>query len=147
MKRRLLAILILSILGVALSAYALVLHYGTGESACDFSAYLNCDVVNRGAYSEIAGIPVAVFGILGYLAIGIAAIVRMRSRPIARYDLLILSIGGFAFSLYLTYLELFVIYALCPVCVASAVVITAIWILAMIETYGSRNVDNRLPRS
>ncbi len=95
-----------------------------------------CHDVNFSPYSEIYGIPVSVFGILAYVVL--AAIILLEPRlQIARENgpLLVfgISLVGIAFTVYLTYLELYVIHAVCPFCVASAVFITLIFIFAIIR--------------
>ena len=95
-----------------------------------------CHNVNFSPYSEINGIPVSVFGIVAYLAILCILVLEGRVKiakengPLAIFGI---SLGGVAFSAYLTYLEIYVIHAICPFCVASAIAITFIFILAIIR--------------
>jgi uncharacterized membrane protein len=77
-----------------------------------------CVTVALSDYSDLAGIPVPYIGIGGYLAI--LASTLLRGDP-GRLAGAFLTLVGFGFSLYLTYLELFVIEAICQYCVASAV--------------------------
>jgi uncharacterized membrane protein len=92
--------------------------------------------VNFSPYSEINGIPVSVFGLAAYLAIVCILILEARLKfakengPLAIFGI---SLGGVAFTVYLTYLELYVINAICPFCVASALIITFIFVLAIIR--------------
>ncbi len=69
-------------------------------------------------YSHIAGVNVAVFGIIGYVLLLAAAAIP--GDP-GRFGGFLAAVVGFGFSAYLTYLELFVIDAICQWCVASAV--------------------------
>ena len=107
--------------GLAVSLYALKQHYAPlGGGACNVSATFNCDLVNRGPYGEIFGFPVAGLGVIGYVMMGILAIHFSKTKdPVIGKALLALLAGGLAFSLYLTYLEAFVIYAWCLICLAS----------------------------
>jgi len=107
--------------GFLLSLYALKQHYAPlGGSACNVNATFNCDLVNRGAYGEIAGFPVAAIGLIGYAMIGIVAMHFSKTKdPVIGKALLVLLAGGLAFSGYLTYLEAFVIGAWCLICLAS----------------------------
>lgn len=107
--------------GLSVSLYALKQHYAPlGGSACNVNATFNCDLVNRGPYGEIAGFPVAAVGLIGYLMIGIVAMQFSKTKdPVLGKALLALVAGGIVFSLYLTYLEAFVIGAWCLVCLAS----------------------------
>jgi uncharacterized membrane protein len=84
----------------------------------------NCEAVNSSRYAEIAGIPVALIGILGYLAI-IAVVVLEPRFPDQKEGLRLAFFGftltGTIYSAYLTYVELAVLNAICPYCVVSAV--------------------------
>jgi uncharacterized membrane protein/glutaredoxin len=122
-----LIILVLSALGVELSEYLTYLYYAKAHATfCAVGS--GCDTVRGSSYSAILGIPVPVFGVIGYLSIFILAFfisIPYRTKWLLLY---FLSLAGFAFSAYLTYIELFVIKAICPYCVASAVIITGILI-------------------
>lgn len=124
------ALIILAIAGICISGYALYLHYATSSGVCHFNATFDCDLVNKSDYSEILGIPVAVFGILGYAALWIGAALGEKKRMYALLTLYA-SIAGFLFALYLTGLEIFVINAYCIVCLSSQAVILAMMILSI----------------
>jgi uncharacterized membrane protein len=136
-------ILGLSVLGLALSTYSFLHHqqFVTG-SFCDLSTTFNCDIVNRGAFSVIAGIPVALFGIVGYAFLGIAAFLKRRSPMDRTLTLLLLlaSLGGLAFAGYLTSIEAFVLHAWCIVCLTSQFTILAISGLAVSVWYDEKNL-------
>ncbi|MEK7546085.1 MAG: vitamin K epoxide reductase family protein [Patescibacteria group bacterium] len=107
--------------GLLVSLYALKQHYAPlGGGACNVSATFNCDLVNRGQYGEIFGFPVAGIGVIGYVMLGIVAMHFSRTKdPVIGKALLAMLAGGVVFSVYLTYLEAFVIYAWCLICLAS----------------------------
>jgi len=107
--------------GMAVSLYAYRQHAAPlGGGACNVSDTFNCDLVNRGPYGEIFGFPVAAIGLIGYLVMGILAVHFSRTKdPVIGKALLAMLAGGLAFSAYLTYLEAFVIYAWCLICLAS----------------------------
>lgn len=95
-----------------------------------------CDTVNTSPYSEMAGIPISVFGLGMYLVL--AALLALEDRcefgqTYGRLAVFGLSLTGVLYSAYLTYLELFVIHAICPYCVISAVLITLIFALAVVR--------------
>ena len=128
------AIILISILGALDSIYLLVYKLTGNSQMCLGNG--GCHDVNFSSYSVIYGIPVSVFGLAAYLVI--AGIVLLESRlRLAKENgpLLVfgMSLAGVAFSAYLTYLELYVIHAVCPFCVASAIIITLIFILAIIR--------------
>jgi uncharacterized membrane protein len=77
--------------------------------------------VARSHYAHLAGINVAVIGIFGYVLLVVAALVPGDA---GRFGGFLTALVGFGFSAYLTYLELFVIDAICQWCVASAVVMS-----------------------
>ncbi len=87
----------------------------------------DCEKVNFSAYSEIAGVPISLLGLGMYLSMGTLAVARLR-RPDLRSAvwllLLVLTASGTLYSAYLTYIEIFVLQAICPWCVVSAILIT-----------------------
>ncbi len=121
------AILILSVIGFLLSVYLTYLHYTEGQTAfCSQGS--DCDAVRQSSYSSMFGVPVALFGAIGYALIFWFTYVSI-SKSIRWFLLYTISLAGFVFSVYLTYLELFVIKAICPYCVVSALIMTAIFIM------------------
>lgn len=129
------AIAVLALLGALDATYLLLGKLGiTSGYACSVTG--GCEVVNTSPYSEFLGIPVAAIGLLGYLAILIVALAAMQPRWLAdrRADLLVglLSGVGVAFSLYLTYAELFILRALCQWCVVSQLLVITIFVLSLV---------------
>lgn len=128
------ASIVLAILGAADAIYLLVLKYTQLEALCVGNH--GCITVNNSIYSEIYGIPVSVFGIAAYLAITGILLLEPRlelakeNGPLSIFGI---SLAGVAFSAYLTWLEFYVIHAVCPFCIASAIIITLIFILAIIR--------------
>ena len=133
-----LLIAILSVAGMADSAIALQRHYAKSDTKfCDFSQKFSCDVVNRSEYSTMAGIPVAAIGVAGYAALFILA-TFLKSRPETPTRLLITSLAGLAFALYLTYIEAYELTTWCILCVASLVLIILISTLSLMLKVRSR---------
>ncbi len=97
----------------------------------------DCETVQNSAYSEIAGIPVALLGAGMYAGVLLLLGLRRRGGPhqaeLALSAQLALVTAGVLFSGYLTYVELFVIYAICPWCVVSALLVTALFALTLYE--------------
>jgi uncharacterized membrane protein len=119
-------ILALSALGVMLSLYLTYIHFSESRAAFCASG-TDCDTVRQSGFSTILGVPVAAIGVLGYSVILIVALIAIKKRT--KWLLLyILALAGFVFSAYLTYLELFVIKAICMYCIFSAVLMTGIFI-------------------
>jgi uncharacterized membrane protein len=129
-RRILLAISLLALGGVLISSVSLYHHYGTSQSSfCDFGESFNCDIVNRSIYSMVFGIPVALIGIIGYLGLlGLATVYRAKAQTPAL--LLITSLAGLGFALYLTYIEAFLLAVWCILCLTSLTLIVAITVLS-----------------
>jgi uncharacterized membrane protein len=118
-RRLYLVIAILAVLGIALSAVSLNLHYRKSKTSfCDFGESFNCDLVNRSEYSSIAGVPVALIGVFGYAAL-LAFATFYREKAETPGILLVGSLGGLGFALYLTYVEKYVLSAWCILCLTS----------------------------
>jgi vitamin-K-epoxide reductase (warfarin-sensitive) len=120
----------LALAGMAVSAVSLQRHYAKSASAfCDFGEKFNCDVVNRSEYSSVMGIPVAGIGIAGYGVLFALATIY-RSRLATPLRLLLMAVAGFAFALYLTYVEGYVLDTWCILCLSSLALIAMITVLA-----------------
>jgi uncharacterized membrane protein len=125
---------------MAVSGYLLWVHWAGADALC--SGLGGCEIVNTSPYAEVAGVPVALVGLVGYallLALGLWAWLPV-GRP-AQADatgpsalwliplaIFGLSLVGLLYSAYLTYVEVFVLGALCPWCVLSALIISGIFI-------------------
>lgn len=97
-----------------------------------------CDVVNSSPYAYLLGVPLAYFGLLAYLVILFLLIFGEKInllKPYSVYLLFGISTFGFLFSLYLTYLEIWVIKAICQWCVVSAILMTVIFICTTIRLF------------
>jgi len=125
-----LAIAVLAVAGVVVSAVSLQRHYAKSASAfCDIGERFNCDIVNRSEYSSVMGIPVAGIGIVGYGALlALATIYRSRAETPLR--LLAAAVAGLGFALYLTYVEGYVLETWCILCLSSLGLIAGITVLA-----------------
>jgi uncharacterized membrane protein len=131
-RRLLLAITLLSVAGIAISSVSLHHHYGTEQTSyCDFGQMFNCDIVNRSIYSVVMGIPVALVGVLGYVTLLALATLR-RARAETPLILLVASLAGLGFALYLTYVEKFVLAVWCILCLSSLAVIAGIAVLSLV---------------
>jgi uncharacterized membrane protein len=127
------AIAVLALAGLFLALYLWLYKIGViGELQCGTGG---CEAVQASRYATFLGLPVALYGVAAYgtlLAVslvGLAPAFGARRGP--GVALATLATIGFAFTLYLTALELFVIHAVCRWCVGSAAIITAIWVLAL----------------
>lgn len=132
------AIAILALAGMIVSAVSLQRHYAKSASAfCDIGERFNCDIVNRSEYSSLMGIPVAGIGVAGYGALLLLATIY-RSQPTTPIRLLVAAIAGLAFALYLTYIEGYVLDTWCILCLGSLTLIAGIAALAGVVKWRSR---------
>jgi uncharacterized membrane protein len=106
----------LAIVGLLISAYLSWVHYMGVVPAC-LGGSGGCESVQSSSYATIFGVPVAVIGLVGYSALLFSASLR---GEVGIYLGFLVALVGVLFSAYLTYLELFVIHAICEWCVASA---------------------------
>jgi uncharacterized membrane protein len=131
-RRFYLAIAILAALGIAVSSISLNHHYRKSKTSfCDFGESFNCDLVNRSEYSTVAGVPVALIGILGYAAL-LAFATFYRDKAETPGILLAGSLGGLGFALYLTYVEKYILSAWCILCLGSLAIILTIAVLSVV---------------
>ncbi len=118
-----------SLVGVAIATYLVYVHYAGIEPICAAGGG-GCEKVQTSDYSKLAGIPVAVLGLIGYVAILASLFVR---GDLGRMAGAAIALSGFGFSLYLTYREIFTIEAICQWCVGSAVLMTVLALLTMVR--------------
>ncbi|MEP7324967.1 MAG: vitamin K epoxide reductase family protein [Gemmatimonadota bacterium] len=131
MKQRMAAAL-LSLVGLMVAAYLYLFKIGViGTMACGAGS---CEVVQTSRWSRFLGVEVSLLGVLGYAAmfgVSLAALQpALQQRRWLATLLLLLSAGALLFSLYLTYAELFLIHAICRWCVASAVIVLLLFLVA-----------------
>ena len=114
--------------GLAIAAYLTVVHYTDAAPVCAIAH--GCATVQQSDYAELAGIPVALLGLGGYVAILVSL---FRDGEGWRTATAFLSLAGFAFSAWLTYVEIVRIEAICIWCVGSAVCMTVLAVLAVVR--------------
>ena len=128
------AIAILALVGLFVALYLWLHALGCG-GAIKCGASGGCETVQTSQWAVFLGFPVAFYGVVGYLAVLIVALLALRPAALAerKWNVVLtgLATAGLLFTAYLTYLELFVIHAICRWCVGSAIVITLIWIVAL----------------
>ncbi len=127
------AIAVLSLLGLLVSLYLWLWKMGwLGDLACGSGA---CETVQLSKFGEMLGVPVAFFGVGGYLALLATSLVGIQptweKRRSPTLWLLTMSAVGLAFTAYLTILEAFVIRAWCRWCLVSAGLIAVIFALSL----------------
>jgi uncharacterized membrane protein len=125
---------LMSLLGLFVSAYLYLYKIGRiGTLACGSGG---CETVQTSQWSRFAGVEVALIGLVGYAMLFVVGLIALQPSSDGRRwpaDLLAaLAAGGVLFTAYLTYLELFVIRAICRWCVGSAAIIVSVLILALL---------------
>jgi uncharacterized membrane protein len=128
MTRRHATIAGLGLFGLGIAVYLTIVHYTGGQPICGISH--GCETVQTSKYAELGGVPVAVLGLVGYVGILLGLFVPGENGRLIRVSVAVL---GFLFSAYLTYLELFVIDAICQWCVGSAIVMTGLVITTVYD--------------
>jgi uncharacterized membrane protein len=122
-----LAMLLLNVVGLGVASYLTYVHYAGINPVC--TAGGSCLKVQTSIYSELAGVPVALMGLIGYVVILVALLAPEDER--SRFATVAFTVVGFGFSAYLTYRELFSIHAICEWCASSAVIMTVLMCLAI----------------
>ena len=121
-------LIVLSAIGVALAAYLTYIHYSGTEPPCSIKGN-PCSQVQKSKYSELAGIPVALMGLIGYILI--LGTLLARENETSRLATAGIALAGFGFSMYLTYREVFTLEKICEWCVGSATLLTIIMLLSV----------------
>ena len=118
--------------GVGVATYIAIADSGGGSPVC-VAGGSGCETVANSTYSHLLGVNIAIFGIVAYLLLLGAAALRGDG---ARMGGFAISLAGFGYSVYLTYLELFKIEAICEWCVASAVLMAILFGLNLLRMLG-----------
>jgi uncharacterized membrane protein len=126
--------IVLATLGLLVAIYMTIYKLTDNQTMCLGNG--GCSVVNNSVYSEVYGIPVALVGAVGYATILAVDILSGRWSALRNNGTLAifgLCLAGFLFTLYLIYVELALIKALCPFCVASQVIMTLLFVVAVVR--------------
>jgi vitamin-K-epoxide reductase (warfarin-sensitive) len=118
-------IAVLALAGAVVSTLALQVHYSTGTQPCSINATWDCGIVNHSSFAVIAHVPVAFFGIVGYIVLGVLALARQR------FLLFLAVLVGLGFALRLTFIEEYVLEVWCLDCVISQCIIGLITLLSL----------------
>ncbi len=123
---------VIALIGLGVAAYLTYVHYAGVTPVCAVAH--GCEKVQTSHWAKLAGVPVAVLGLLGYAAIlASLAVPSEGGRLVGAAFALV----GFGFSGYLTYLEVVEIDAICAWCDISAALMTALAVLAVARVLGN----------
>ena len=116
---------ILAVCGVIVASLALHVHYSQGVEICSINSHWDCGTVNKSEFAVIHGVPVAVIGIAGYVALGVLALLRQRAA------FTVFAAIGCAFAVHLTLIEKNVLEVWCLYCVISQCIIAVMTALGL----------------
>ncbi|MBI4232537.1 vitamin K epoxide reductase family protein [Candidatus Peregrinibacteria bacterium] len=123
---------ILGFIGFIDTSYLTVSHYSGSELSCTLTE--GCGEVTSSEYSSIFGVPLALLGLLYYLTIVVLTKLYWDLKKHAILNMIrLLTLSGFMFSLYLVYLQIYVIEAICQYCMLSAISSTLLFTLSLIS--------------
>jgi uncharacterized membrane protein len=122
--------------GLGIAGYLTVVHYDGGAPVCAIAH--GCATVQQSEYAELAGVPVALLGVIGYAAI---LLTLLRDDEAARTATAFLALAGAGFSAWLTYVEVVELEAICIWCVGSAVCMVLLAALSAARTLGAPPKD------
>lgn len=117
----------LALVGMGIAAYLTYVHYSGAAIACSTGG---CEKVQTSSYAELAGIPVAVIGLVGYFLILLTVAVAGELGAVAAAGL---ALGGFAFAVYLIYVQVALIEAFCIWCLASDGVLALLVLVSLLR--------------
>jgi vitamin-K-epoxide reductase (warfarin-sensitive) len=125
-------LVLFTLLGFTASGLALREHYRTDSSPCSINERWDCGIVNHSPFAMLAGVPVAVIGMAGYVLLAALALKRAYRLFLAA------ALVGLAFSLYLAHVEAHILGVWCVYCVASLTAISLLTLLGFATIVFSR---------
>ena len=137
------ALAILSVAGMGVAAYLTYTHYADKQVTCLVGH--GCQTVQQSSYSTIAGVPVALLGGLAAATLFAIALGRLAGLALAVEWASLAALGittaSVAFAAYLTYVELFVLEAICIYCVTLASIFTTCWLISLSDSFLTRDIS------
>jgi uncharacterized membrane protein len=133
---------VFALLGALVAAYLWLFHLGLSELMCPVKG---CEVVQKSAYSSILGVPVATIGFFAFFALFVVGVwSTLLERPEGERITFAVSSAGLLAYVWFTYLELFVIRAICFWCVVSSVMMLGAWVCSALALRGQSRGAARL---
>jgi uncharacterized membrane protein len=126
--------IVLALIGLVDSIYLSYIKLANQAASC--AIFGGCEAVNNSRFAAVGGVPVAVIGAAGYLLI---LVLLYLDRPGAggseavRFAFFGVTLAGTLYSIYLTYIEFFVLEAVCPFCVLSAVAMVGLFVISLVR--------------
>lgn len=128
--------LVLIVIGIFISGYLSYVKLTNVAMVCVESGAFNCEVVQNSAYSRLFGIPVAWLGLGTYLVMGAIILFEKRIAFLREYGIMLvfgINLFGWLFSMWLVYVQFFLLKALCPWCLSHEVVITILFVISILR--------------
>ena len=136
------ALAVLAVAGMGVAAYLTYTHYADTPVSCLVGH--ECQTVQQSKYATMAGVPVALMGGLAAATLLAIALGRISGLPLAVEWASLAAVGlttvFVAFAAYLTYIELFVLDAICIYCVTLASIFTASWLISLTDSFLTRDI-------
>ena len=128
----------LSVFGMGVAGYLTYVHYAGLTPVCGITH--GCETVQTSQYASFLHAPVALLGLLSYAIVLVTTLLRGERAMLVGFGL---SLTAFAFSVYLTYREVFTIHAICSWCVSSAIIFTLLAAVGTARLAGDRPRERR----
>ncbi|MBZ0284892.1 MAG: vitamin K epoxide reductase family protein [Anaerolineae bacterium] len=125
--------LVLIAVGIVISGYLSYVKLTNVAMVCVESGAFNCEVVQNSAYSRLFGIPIAWLGLATYLVMGAIILLEKRVAFLREYSAIMvfgINLFGWLFSMWLVYVQVVLLKALCPWCLSHEVVITILFVIS-----------------
>ncbi len=129
---------LLVLIGLFIAGYLSYLKLAAAPAACVEAGPFDCNVVLNSQYSELAGVPIAYLGFVVYALIGLVMLFERKFSFLEQYgSLLVFGIGIFAwlFSMWLVYVQFFLLEALCPWCLSHETNFTLLFLTIAYRVY------------
>lgn len=118
---------VLSLIGILLAVYLLwEQNFRSSFQPCNINAIVNCDAIISGSVSKTLGLPTPLYGLIGYIVIFFAAILKRKKLALSMVTF------GLVFCFWIAYQELFLLHAICPACILCQLIMIVIFSFAIV---------------
>ncbi len=133
--------LVLIALGLIVTVYLSYVKLTDVPMACVAGGAFDCETVQNSAYSRVFGIPIAWLGLATYLLLGLLLLLEDRLSFLQEYSVIIvfgIALFAFLYSVFLVYVQVAILQALCPWCLAHEIIMTLFFAIASIRLWKSQ---------
>lgn len=135
---------LMAIVGIGISLYLSYVKLADTEVVCSTSGALDCHSVQDSAYASLLGVPIAFLGLAGYGAILGILLLSSRIELFEAYGpalLFSITLFGFMYSMFLTYVEGFILEKWCQWCIASAMLMTGLFVMSGVQLLRNLQIE------